>query len=325
MKILFLILLIIMHTPRNIQAGYTADDFWNQWSSVNPRVCLCVKITPSVFWDGASAIGFTSNTRDLTLPGHSGVTFKARPGLTPTVAEQALGGATNLEMSASYDALAIDRDDVLAGKYNFAEIEVFSVSWENTSLGELVHFRGNLGNFKDYQIYFTAEANGFISRLSNDVTVITSETCRVKEFRDSRCGHTASTVTIDGTIYNIQEDVTPDGAYASTGTFIYFEESEFTVPPTENLFKNGKMEFLTGDLAGVSREIAYNSGVVSGAVAFQLKRPFEKQIGGTETVRLTVGCNRTITDCRKFSNAVNFDGEAYVPGVEAANRITSAN
>lgn len=191
MKIASLILIlcfsIMAHTPRNIQAPNVAADFWAQWGSTNPRMALFVKITPKADWTGASAIGFTSNSRDMTLPGHPGVTFHSSPGITPTIVEQTLGETSTLELSGVYQTSIFERTDVISGKYSFATVEVFSACWDDTDLGELVHFKGTIADFKDYGTYFTAEGRGLIGQLSVDVSEVTQRTCRVKQFGNSIC------------------------------------------------------------------------------------------------------------------------------------------
>jgi len=188
------------HTPRNVQGPYTAADFWAKYNSVTPRMNIFIKITPR-FGD---PVGLAGTTRDMTLPGHPGITFKAKPGISPSVLETALDEPTNLDMTGIYESGIFEHTDVLAGKWNFAQVEVFTACWANVNLGELVEMKGNLGELKDYQTYFIAEGRGLLSRLSNEVDPCTNRFCRVKRFRDGECGHTASTVTIDGDVYDIE-------------------------------------------------------------------------------------------------------------------------
>lgn len=279
-------------------------------------------VTPRV----GDPLGFTSNTRDMTLLGHPGITFKTTPAITPTVAESALGEATNMEMTGLYTADSFDQTEVLAGKYNFAEIEIFCVSWQNVNLGELLVFRGNLGEMKDYQTYFTAEARGLTSRLSNDVNMVTSRFCRVIEFGDAQCGKSlAGTVTIDGDTFDLQYTAVPLVGSISQSIL----EFDTTVLPataldTSALFSNGKIECTSGDNDGISREIANVVHIFPGS-RVQLKRPFPLPLTNGDKFTMTAGCNHTIEDCMKYGNIVNRRAEDWIPGLEAANRINDAN
>lgn len=317
---------VIIHVPRNIQSPNVAADFWAQWSSINPRMALFVLITPQSFWTSVNPVGITSNTRDMTLPGHSGITFKSAPGIVPSVVEQLLDDPANLEMQGIYQTGIFEQADVIAGKWNFATIEVFSACWDDVDLGEFLHFKGKLGEVKDYQYYFTAEARGPINLLSQEVVPVTSRFCRVKEFRDTECGHTASTVTINSVVYNITETgIQPDGAFLPDETLLTLIADGFVGnAPPENYYANGKITAESGDNEGVSREIAYSSAVYGSsptAIDVQLKRPFPFNIAGTETFTLTAGCARTLEDCMKFGNVINRRAEDWIPTIESANRV----
>lgn len=332
---LFLVLEVLanLHTPRNIQAPNVAADFWTQWASANPRMCLCVKVTPRV----GTAVAFTSNTRSMTLPGHAGVTFKATPAITPTAVEMGLDDSTNLELTGVYNSDSFTQADVIAGKWNYAAVEIFSVCWNNVNLGEFLVFKGNTGEMKDYQTFFNAEARGPLSRLSNDVSIATSRFCRVKEFRDTQCGHTAATVTVGGVAYNVtQTSVT--GTPVSVGDQRYsafFNSSAFAgidplaaaLPLWMALWANGKLTATSGSNSGVSREIAAVSEATGGFpyVVIATKRPFPFAIDASTTFNLVMGCNRTIEDCIKFGNIVNRRSEDWIPGLETANRIAPTN
>lgn len=319
-----------MHVPRNIQSPNTATDFWNQWASVNPRMALFVKITPKAFWN-VSAIGFTSNTRDMTLPGHGALVFKSAVGIAPSAIEQALESPANFEIQGIYQSGIFEQEDVFKGKWDFASVEIFAACWDNTNLGELVLFKGNLGEFKDYQLYFTAEGRGLLARLSSDAGAVTSRYCRVKEFRDSECGHTASTVTIDGDTYDIEyTGLFAMGATVSTRKAIYVPETYWTgqfIPklvPLNGYFNNGTITSTSGANNGVSREILKSS--TNGIdVKFALKRPFPFTVDVSDEFIVKAGCNRTVEDCKKYSNIVNFRGEPYIPGIEAMNRTPTSS
>ncbi len=321
------------HVPRNIQAPFVAADFWTQWGSDTPRMALFIKVTPQSFWTGASAIGFTSNTRNMTLPGHPGITFYSAPGVTPTLADQILGETSSVDFQGIYQTGIFERSDVIAGKWNFAEIEVFSACWDNTNLGELVHARGNLGEFKDYQTYFTAEGRGLLGRLSREVDESTQRLCRVREFGDTRCGKNLNgTVTIDGKTYlltypNASQDM---GTAVSTGAVFLDPTSMVTVlypdTPPNNYFRNGKITGTSGANNGVSREISASILNVGGShIKVSLKRAFPFLPNINDTFTIQAGCVRTIEDCRKYGNAARFNGEPFVPNIENVNRITSAH
>jgi uncharacterized phage protein (TIGR02218 family) len=313
-----------MHTPRNIQAPYTATDFWNNWNSVTPRMSLLIKITPQTFWTSVSAVGLTSNTRNMTVPGHPGVTFYSTPGITPTQVEQVLDDPTNLEMTGIYQTGIFEQEDVAAGKWNFATIEVWSQSWQYPEYGELVHGKCKTGEIKDYQTFFTAEARGMMSQLSSDVNKVTSRFCRVKEFRDAECGHTSATVTIDAVVYNVtQTNIAVQSDVDALGDPNFeFSTADFAGnDPPLDLFSNGKITATSGANNGVSREIAKQLADNDGVIQIILKRSFPFDIATSTTFNLVAGCTRTIEDCMKYDNIVNRRAEDFIPTVESVHRV----
>lgn len=312
-----------MHDIRNSQSPYTSDDFWAKWSSVTPRMCTCLLITPKAEFGGSSAAkGFTSNTRDMELPGHEDITFMSTPGLSPSAVEMALDEPPNLEVMGIYQAGVITQAEIAAGKWDFAAVELFCVCWDNPDLGEFVQVTGNLGKFADRQTYFNTEIRGLIARLVNDTHEETSQLCRAPKFRDPvKCKHTAATVDIEGDTYNIEhEDVELVGVPTSSDSLITIDTSTFTgnVPPA-GFFRNGEITGMTGPNAGVSREIAYNEAESGGQMDLQLKRPFP--FGMTGTFMLTAGCDKTEEMCVLYENVLNRRAEDHIPGIETITRV----
>lgn len=323
-----------MHTVRNDASGNT-NNFWTNLASTTPRMAVFMKITPALN-TGLSAIGLTSNTRDMTLSGHAGITFKSAAGLMPSSFEQAMEEPTTLEMTGIFDSVLFKRTDVLGGKWENARVEIFIRSWDSTAVtyGEILIFSGFLGEFRDYQLYFKAEGRGLLSKLSQDAVWVTSRGCRVKNFRDSQCGHTASTVTIDAVTYDIiHTGFSPNCGVTSCSntwkmsvnkTFWTGQSPSKPVPPSK-FFLNGIIECLTGANAGLKREVSDYVVGIGATVQISLKRPFPYAFTGTDTFRMTAGCNRTIEDCKKYSNAVNFRGEPFVPGLTTVSKVPSAD
>jgi len=312
------------HEIQNIQGSYTQDDFWGQWSSPTPRMALLIQITTRPEY-GPDIVAFTSNSRDMTLPGRPGVVFKATPAITPTTIESGLDEASNLEMTGIYNSDSFDQIEVLAGKWDFATVEVLSACWDNTDLGEFVHFKGNLGEFKDYQTFFTAEGRGAIARLSNNVNKVTSRLCRCREFGDEECGRDlGEPVTINGDTFDLVYPDVPCVLAAGEGEIDFSSGDLPANCDTSGLFANGKLECTSGQNEGIAREISTINTVFPG-YRVSLRRRFPLPIEGNDTFTFTAGCDRTIERCVLYDNVINRRAEDYVPGIEAANRVPSAN
>lgn len=281
-----------------------------------------------------STIGFTSNTRDMTLAGHSGITFRSAAGLMPSSFEQAMDDPTVLEMMGLFASNLFERDDVLSGLWQDARLEIFLRSWDSTAVnyGELVIFSGFLGEFKDYQLYFKAEGKGLMSKLSQDVTTVTSRACRVKQFRNSQCGHTSDTVTIGSETYGLFGIVGSVATVAEQKRVVIFTDNPVNFIPSPvgdiqptGFFNNGTITCLEGPNIGISREILSYT-YEDDRIDIVTKRPFPFAFSYFDDQFLvTAGCNRTIEDCKKYGNAINFRGEPYVPGLTTVSKVPSAN
>ncbi len=72
-------------------------------------------------------LGFTDHDRDLTF---DGTTFEAASGFTATDIKDAVGlGVDNLEVSSALRSDALNEDDLAAGLYDDAAVEIWRVNW----------------------------------------------------------------------------------------------------------------------------------------------------------------------------------------------------
>ena len=310
-----------METIRNKQGSYTDNDFWANYGSETPRLCLCVKVTPvAVFGGAGAALGFTSNTRDLILPGHS-VVFSATPAITPTQVEKSLDETFALELTGIFNSESFTEEEIIAGKWNYAAIEIFVVSWQNTGLGEWVAAAGYLGETKTMQTYFTAEVRGKLSLLSNAVEKVTANLCRVKVFGDTECKKDLSgTVTINGAAYNLKQTLTVSSVISNFS--VKFTNPSPGIP--DAFFNNGTIMALGATAnGGASREIK-RSYFDTGGIVVELKRRFPFPVVAGTQFLLTAGCDRTLENCVLYANVINRQAEDWLPGIEAANSVPTA-
>ena len=92
---------------------------------------------------GGTVMGFTDHTSDLTI---SSVLYKAATGFSPTSVEtKDKFSVDNLDVAGILDAASITEVDIMAGKYDFAEILIFMVNVTDLTQGIITHRRGWLG------------------------------------------------------------------------------------------------------------------------------------------------------------------------------------
>lgn len=164
------------------------------------RITTCWKITRQ----DEEVFGFTAHDRDIVM---GGVTFVAASGITPSPKEgQTKLAVDNLEAIGILDSEQITEEDIAAGIWDHAYVEVYLLDWaspDNTA--EPIH-AGRIGEVRTQRGQYSAELRGLADAYSQTIGQIYQPSCRAK-FCDARCGLSASDYTVDGTL----DDVSANG------------------------------------------------------------------------------------------------------------------
>ena len=253
-------------------------------------LATCWKVTRR----DAQVLGFTEHDVDLLV---EGVTYQAATGFTPTAIENSSAlNVDNLDVEGLLDSGAITESDLLAGLYDFAEIEVFQVNHTAPDEGKLMLRLGWLGEVRVQNQQFVAEVRGLTQQLSQTIGALYSPLCRAR-LGDSRCGINLAAHTVTGSISSV--------ASASQFGDALREEGAGT-------FNFGKITFTSGANNGLSMEV---KEYVPGQFILVLPMPYLP--AEEDTYTLSAGCDKTLATCAgRFSNAVNFRGEPHVPGLD---------
>ena len=239
-------------------------------------------------------IGLTSHDRDLMV---GGILYRAAPGMKPSALETSdrLDTATmDLEGAIASDAIAAR--DLDAGRWDGAELALFVTDWSAADAAPVTVARGSLGAIERRGAAFAAELQGVTRRLDRPVCPATSPSCRA-ELGDRACRvdlaprtHVRRVVAVDG------RAVTLDAAADGMGF--------------------GELTWMEGANCGLtSPVIAADAAILHLAEA----PPFFP--AAPVRVRLVEGCDRQLATCRdRFANAVNFRGEAHLPGNDLLTR-----
>lgn len=253
-------------------------------------LAMCWKLTRT---DGVVQ-GFTDHDRDLQV---DGLEYLAQTGFTPTaVSASSQLNVDNLDVQGMLDADVIDEAEVMAGRYDFAEIEIFQVNYLQPEAGKLVLRRGWLGEITLKNKQFVAEVRGLTQKLSQQLGSLYSAACRAN-LGDARCGVSMASYSHNGTI----DSVTSNAVFADAARS---EENGY--------FAAGKITFTSGANEGLSMEVkAFDSGV------FTLVLPMPYGVAGGDGYTAQAGCDKNFATCvERFGNAVNFRGEPHVPGID---------
>ncbi len=239
-------------------------------------------------------MGFTDHNADLTI---DSVPYIAATGFTPSaISDTSDLSVDNLDLEGMLSSSSIEEPDIMAGLYDFAEIEVFKVNYADVSQGILKLRRGWIGEVSLQGGYFSAEIRGLTQALAQTITEIFSPFCRAT-LGDSRCKVDLPTHTVSGAITSAIDSA----RFSDTARI-----------ETDGVFVNGVITFTSGANTGISSEVKeYRSG------SFVLALPMPYALSTGVTYTLIKGCDKTLATCRsRFNNVVNFRGEPHIPGVD---------
>ena len=254
----------------------------------------CWRVTRN---DG-TAFGFTDHDRDLAF---DGTTFEAATGFTASEIKDALGlSVDNLEVSSALKSERLNEDDLAAGLYDDAAVEIWRVNWQDMDQRILMR-SGSLGEVRRAGAAFTAEVRGLAHYLQQPNGRLFQSGCDA-DLGDARCG-----IDLD------------DPAFRGTGTVL-------TAPSTRLLtasglgafasgwFTRGLVTFTSG--ANASRRQEVKRHTLAGSEAtIELWQPMALAIAPSDAFTIAAGCDKQFTTCKsKFANTVNFRGFPHMPG-----------
>jgi len=260
-------------------------------------LCTCWTVTRT---DGV-AMGFTDHDRDLSV---GGVTYRAASGYTPSaVATSASLAVDNLDVDVVLDDDGITEADLRAGLYDHATVEVMLVNWAAPTDGGIILSKGHLGEVTCKRSVATAEIRGLAQALATNLGEYFSADCRAA-LGDARCGVDLAVLTVSATVTAVESRrcFTVGGVAGSD-------------------YVGGLVAFTSGACAGLKMEVKACDG---GSITLFVPMPREIAVGDGLTIR--PGCDKSIATCHgRFDNVVNFRGEPFVPGNDAALRYPDAH
>lgn len=252
-----------------------------------------------------TVVGLINHDRDLTI---SGQLYQAAPGLDVASLVSSAGFTVdNTEGTILEDGVIFLRSDILAGRWDGAAFELFRFNWADTSQGRDVRKVGNFGNLQPKRGAHTVELRSLRQRLQANIINATQPTCR-NRLGDTRCGVNMATGgrTVTGTLTSVtSQGVIRDSTRAEAADF----------------FTNGVLTMTGGENDGLSFKVRDHAA--DGTLTLAAPAVLTFQIG--DTYSLTAGCSKRLAeDCvAVFANALNFNGEPHLPGVDRITAVTS--
>lgn len=256
-------------------------------------LCTCWKVTRT---DG-QIFGFTDHSENLAI---SGITYSASTGYTATAIRSSSAlNVDNLDVQGALDSSTITDEDLLAGLWDFAEVEIFMVNYSDTTMGTINLRTGNIGNVQTGRGIFVAELRGMMQRLQQSIGRLMMPACNA-DLGDSRCGINLGSFS-NGTASGSVDSVSSNRQFVDAG-----------LVQATGWFDGGLVTWTSGLNIGLSMEVkTFTSG---GTVVLFLPMPYT--VAASDTFTITAGCDKALATCRdKFSNVINFRGFPHLPGI----------
>ena len=248
------------------------------------------------------AIGLTSHDQDLWI---DGFLYRASPGMMPSAVVMGSGlDAATLDVSGGVSSSAISEPDLMAGRWDGARLRLFAVEWATTGAQRMALAEGELGEVTTVDGSFTAELRGIAAALDGPTVELTSPDCRA-DFGDKRCRVALAAHRHYARILSVQDELTV----------------EIDLPGTEgDRFAHGHVRWLEGRNSGLLSRIARSTGAF-----LHLRESPPADVTPGMLVELQEGCPKIFAACRdRFGNALNFQGEPHLPGMDLLTRYPSA-
>jgi uncharacterized phage protein (TIGR02218 family) len=228
--------------------------------------------------------------------------------------ENASVRANNQEINVAMDEDFISEADLDAGKYQYADVIVFTMNPLDLSMGAFDPWRGQTGAHTKGSVAARIVLNTLSSRAEQTIGFVTRENCRFR-FGSPQCGKDLSGNNPDGVPYtSAGVAVTSLG----TNTSLIFSCSSLVGKP-DNFYKRGKVIWTAGPNAGLQMDIAtFDSS--TGEMMLRMEMPFEISAGDEGT--FVAGCEKTHRACwEDHANGIRFGGFPKAPTSESAGAL----
>ncbi len=242
--------------------------------------------------------GFTDHDLDLTF---DGITFKASSGMTARALQQSTGlSVDNSEAVGALSAAAITEADLLAGRFDNAEVRSWLVNWADVDQ-RIEQFRGSFGEIQRAAGSFRAELRGLTEALNQPQGRVYQKTCPAV-LGDSECRFNLAQSGFSVEL--------PLLAAAGDGSYTFATQPGFAA----HWFERGRATVVTGAAAGLIGLVKFDRER-DGQRVVDLWVDFGLAPVAGDVVRLEAGCDKLATTCQgKFANFLNFRGFPDLPG-----------
>ena len=270
------------------------DDLLSHLATGSTTTCQCWAVTRK---DG-TVLGFTDHDRDLSF---DGIAFRAATGMTARALQHSTGlSVDNTEAVGALSDASVKESDLLAGRYDGADVQNWMVNWQDVSQ-RIVQFRGAFGEVTRGAGAFRAELRG-LSEVLNQVQGLAYQRTCSAVLGDARCGF-----DLNRAGYSVQTSILvidAPGVYRIAGQ----------AGIADAWFQRGRSTVISGAAAGVVGLVKFDREEgTTRRLELWVDFPLAPVVG--DVIRLEAGCDKVAATCQtKFANFLNFRGFPYIPG-----------
>lgn len=192
---------------------------------------------------------------------------------------------------------SVSADDLNAGRYDGAAVELYRVNWSAPSQHVLLK-AGTIGEVTRVGSQFRAEIRGLSHQLDQPTGRLYQRLCDVNLGSD-KCG--ISPAFVSATVTALRDS--QNFSASSLGSY------------DDGWFSHGLIKWLSGANDGLSAHVKSQAG--AGAISLWLPAGGPIEVG--DIFEIQAGCDKRFTTCcEKFSNSINFRGFPMMPGNDVA-------
>lgn len=228
-----------------------------------------------------------------------------------------LGNVGNQEVSGIISSDAISSNDLLQGRFDFADVAVWQIAWvpdpndpsratrDLTLNSKRRLMRGKIGRVSQGDTTFSAEVLTDGAALEQTALVKTyAPGCRWVQY-DSRCGLSFDTHKVAGTVTAIPAV----SVYSQSVRRIFFDDTRTEATGTFDRART--LNWLTGANAGQVSEV---TSWDLASYRFVLRKALPSPIQVGDTYEVAPSCQNNVAGCKAFSNFLRYGGFRDVPG-----------
>lgn len=257
-------------------------------------LCRCWALTRQ----NGVTMGFTDHDTDLQF---EGIVFRADTGLTARALQQTTGlSVDNTEAMGALSDASLTEEDILAGRYDGAEVRAWLVNWAKVA-DRLLQFRGTVGEITRSAGAFQAELRGLTEALNQPQGRIYQKPCAAV-LGDSLCRFD---LNAPGYATERAAEIVEEGRVFRFASVAGFDD---------RWFERGTFKVLSGRAEGLIG-VVKNDRANGLARRVELWEALALPVAPGDMVRIEAGCDKRAENCRlKFQNFLNFRGFPHVPG-----------